>query len=362
MKKSSKRLEEIDTPAVLVREAILVRNITDMISFARAAGVDLRPSLSAHKSPRLAKIQVNEGAKGIAVNTIRECIAMIREGIEDIHCCTPIKNEEAKDMVANLGNEGRITYTLTCIDDVKELIACMGGSQPMKVLVKVALERDSQGVMPDQSFFDLLEEIDRHDNLTLHGIMVDPDQVNEASDPVNLNGIGVQLKKQIQKLQKMLHRNRRSVPSISVGHTGVAKIAGMFDGVGEIRPGRYVFNDQKQVEIGVALPEDCALTVLASIRPTGSKSEYRLNVGSDILGTGAHGIRRIRGNSSIAHNTWRYELRDKEMFVVDEKGILKDSEIIEIIPSCARTIIASTKKMFLVRNEKVQEEWPLSLF
>ena len=68
-----------------------------------------------------------------------------------------------------------------------------------------------------------------------------------------------------------LRRNGIDVPSISIGSTPTMTLAKSLEGINEIRPGNYVFNDYTQAQLGVCNVNDCALTVLASVishRPT----------------------------------------------------------------------------------------------
>jgi len=63
------------------------------------------------------------------------------------------------------------------------------------------------------------------------------------------------------------------IREISVGSTPTAGVAAAVDGVTEIRPGTYVFNDVQQIRLGIATQETCAATVLATVvaRPTAER-------------------------------------------------------------------------------------------
>ncbi len=57
---------EVDTPALVVSEAIMRRNIAGMAAFAASVGVSLRPHIKTHKTPRIARLQLAAGAIGLA--------------------------------------------------------------------------------------------------------------------------------------------------------------------------------------------------------------------------------------------------------------------------------------------------------
>src|SRR5215204_6780121 len=57
--------ELLDTPVIVVDEALLHRNIDEMASLAQSYGVSLRPHAKTHKSPRIARLQLEAGAIGL---------------------------------------------------------------------------------------------------------------------------------------------------------------------------------------------------------------------------------------------------------------------------------------------------------
>ena len=58
-------ITEIPTPALLLDEAKLLRNLNDMAELTRSAGLALRPHSKMHKSPMIAHLQLAHGASGI---------------------------------------------------------------------------------------------------------------------------------------------------------------------------------------------------------------------------------------------------------------------------------------------------------
>jgi D-serine deaminase-like pyridoxal phosphate-dependent protein len=74
-------------------------------------------------------------------------------------------------------------------------------------------------------------------------------------------------------------------------------------GVTECRPGNYVFHDASQVELGTCGPEDCALTILATVVSVPAPGRAVLDAGSKTLSSDplrprAGGYGRILGRSS----------------------------------------------------------------
>jgi D-serine deaminase-like pyridoxal phosphate-dependent protein len=74
----------IDTPALVIDLDAMERNLARMASFARRAGVRLRPHAKMHKSAELARLQLAAGAVGVCVQKTSEAEALAAAGILDV--------------------------------------------------------------------------------------------------------------------------------------------------------------------------------------------------------------------------------------------------------------------------------------
>src|SRR5689334_10165463 len=77
--------ETIDTPAMVVDEAILHQNIAEMASWAASLGVNLRPHMKTHKTPQIARLQRAAGAVGATVAKLGEAEVFVDQAdIDDV--------------------------------------------------------------------------------------------------------------------------------------------------------------------------------------------------------------------------------------------------------------------------------------
>jgi D-serine deaminase-like pyridoxal phosphate-dependent protein len=72
--------DTIATPAVIVDEAIALRNIRKLADYAAAHNLKVRPHTKTHKSIRMAKAQLAAGAGGLTVAKVGEAEVMINAG------------------------------------------------------------------------------------------------------------------------------------------------------------------------------------------------------------------------------------------------------------------------------------------
>src|SRR6185503_20103549 len=94
------KLSDLPTPQVLVDRARLIENINTIQSLADAAGVALRPHAKTHKSPVIARWQIERGAVGICCAKLGEAEVLADAGITDIRLPYPIHPVHASRVIA----------------------------------------------------------------------------------------------------------------------------------------------------------------------------------------------------------------------------------------------------------------------
>src|SRR5215469_11510746 len=71
---------DVVTPALILDLPAAQRNITKMAGRIRGMTAALRPHIKVHKSPELARLQIEAGAIGLSVATVWEAMVMVRSG------------------------------------------------------------------------------------------------------------------------------------------------------------------------------------------------------------------------------------------------------------------------------------------
>ena len=81
---------ELDTPALLIDREVLMKNLKWMQGYANRHHVELRPHTKTHKMPYIAKLQLEQGACGIAVAKVGEAEVMVQNGFTDVFIANEI--------------------------------------------------------------------------------------------------------------------------------------------------------------------------------------------------------------------------------------------------------------------------------
>src|SRR3712207_1782374 len=97
---------ELDTPALVVDLAVFDRNVDELME--RLEHVDVRPHLKTAKSPTVARLLLDAGARGICVAKLSEAEVMADAGIDDILVTTEIVGPEKLRRLAALVVRARV--------------------------------------------------------------------------------------------------------------------------------------------------------------------------------------------------------------------------------------------------------------
>ena len=78
------RIDELDTPVLLIDSDALERNLQRLAKMTKAAGIDYRPHTKTHKSATIARMQVEAGAIGVCCAKLGEAEVMAANEIDNI--------------------------------------------------------------------------------------------------------------------------------------------------------------------------------------------------------------------------------------------------------------------------------------
>lgn len=274
----------IETPAVLIDLDIVEANITAAQAHFDAIGVQFRPHIKTHKIPRLARMQLREGAHGIACQKLSEAEVFAAEGFDDILLCFNLLSPAKIQRLRVLASECSLTVVADNLETVQALSAGFADcSDRLAVLVECDTGMGRCGVQSPQAAADLALAIDTAPGLRFQGLMTYPAIQAEAA-----------VQSFLSQAKTLCTQATGHCDTISSGGTPTMADAALAPIVTEYRAGTYIYNDRSLVARGACDWHDCALTVLATVvsRPTPSRAILDAgskSLTSDLLGLQGYG-------------------------------------------------------------------------
>src|SRR5437588_6643442 len=114
---------ELITPALILDLPAARRNIEKMANRLKTMPAKLRPHIKVHKSPELARMQVDAGAIGVSTATVWEAIVMARAGLDGIFVANTVAGREKIAALAKLARDADVMVAIDEAANAGELAA-----------------------------------------------------------------------------------------------------------------------------------------------------------------------------------------------------------------------------------------------
>jgi D-serine deaminase-like pyridoxal phosphate-dependent protein len=257
---------DIATPAALVDEACMIRNITRMQSRMTALGVSLRPHVKTPKCIEVARRQLAAGARGITVSTLKEAEEFFAAGFSDVLyavCIAPAKLDRA----LALRRRGCALTILIDSTAAAQAVADKGRieNHAFDVMIEIDTDGHRAGVRPEDTALLDIGTVLQRGGTALKGVMTHAGSSYALDTPEALQRLAEQERSGCVRAAERLRAAGLPCAEVSVGSTPTALSARHLDGVTEVRAGVYVFFDLVMVNVGVCGLEDVALSVLTTV-------------------------------------------------------------------------------------------------
>lgn len=349
---------DIDTPALLVDLDTMQSNIARMAAFFADRPAGLRPHVKSHKTPQIARRQIEAGAIGLTCAKVGEAEVMAQAGPWEIlvanQIVTPRKIERLVDVA-------RRNSVMVAVDDrsnaASVAAACRNAGVEIRVVIEVDIGMRRCGVAPGQPTVDLAREICRMPGVAFAGVMGFEGHLVLIDDEEERRAATEEALAALLSTAGDIRRRGMPVEIITGGGTGTYTITGAYPGVTEVQAGSYVFNDARYRQVrGTASEFGCSLSLLSTI-------VSRPSPGLAIVDAGLKSITKEFGLPEvIGIDEARVAYLSEEHAKVEITGPASDLNVgdkIELLPSHCCTTVNLHDRLYGMRDGKVEEVWPI---
>ena len=354
------RVSDLDTPALLIDLDVMERNLARVAGYAREHNLRLRPHTKTHKIPALGRRQLDLGAAGLTVAKVGEAEVMLRAEPPDLLVAYPVVGSQKLSRLIEVARRTRVTVALDSLEVAAPLAAAArAGAVEVNVLAEMDGGMGRVGVQPGAELVRLCQGIEQLPGLKLAGI---------AFYPGHLKGPGQEGLEGLQQLSDLLRRTLDElkasgiVPEIvSGGSTPALWQSHMIDGMNEIRPGTYIFNDRNTWVSGACGLEDCAASIMTTVVSTAKPGRMMVDGGSKSFSSD-----RLSpaGEANFGYMVEApqaiYFKQNEEHGHIDVKACEREFRVgdrVRIIPNHVCVAMNLHETVYGIRGEEVQEVW-----
>ena len=351
-------VSELDTPALVVDLAELDQNIDRLHSFFQGVDARVRPHVSIHGCPAIARRQLAAGGTvgGIAVNTVGEAETFAHHGFEDIFITGAVVLPLKIVRVCSLARLSMMMVAVDNPDAVRDLSdAAQSAGVTLRAVVDIHTALERGGVEPGPDAVGLARRVASAPGLHFAGLMTYEGpistEVSEDRDARSRRCI-----QSVLDTREMIESQGMEVEVVSAGGTHNYDIAGATPGVTEVPAGAYAIMDLRYREFRPEFRPAARIMCTVTSHPEPGKA--MTDAGEKAVGA-SHGPPEVHGvpgatATSLDAEHGRLELEGQAQESVD----LGDK--VWFVPGDAATCFNLHDYVSAVRDERLEAVWPIS--
>jgi D-serine deaminase-like pyridoxal phosphate-dependent protein len=355
-------VHDLATPAVVVDVRRLQANVEAMARRAAASGVELWPHAKTHKSRQVAELQRDHGAAGLTVATVAEAEYFVAQGFRDVLLAFPPVDEWRRARLTALAAEARIRVSL---DDPELALVldreCARRGVRIGYLWEVDCGTGRCGTAPGDATASVIARlVAQTSHATFAGLLAFAGHCYQAESTQELDSVALGERAAVALTAEALAAHGIETPAISIGSTPTChRLNGQAAPVTEIRPGNYVFHDATQILLGVARPEDCALSVVCTVISRVAGDRVVLDGGSKAIAAERMNPRSVDFGLVEGHPELAVSRLYEEHGIVTGEGAsaLHVGDRVRVIPNHACTAANLHERLYVVDGEEVVDTW-----
>jgi len=355
----------LNTPVLVVELDALNRNIRRMAEFAAARGLKLRPHAKTHKSPDIARLQIEAGAIGACCAKLGEAEALADGGVvKGLHITSPVVSAPAIERLIALNAR---TEDLMVVVDNPQNAAALGaaakGGKPLKVVIDIDPGIHRTGVASADAAVVLLDAIRAQPALTYMGVQFYCGMHQHIEDYAARKSSIIERTDYLKRMMATLTEAGGKPEIVTGGGTGTHAIDAELGVFTELQVGSYVFMDSQYLACHLLdeaqpAPFEIALMIDSRVVSANAPGLVTLDAGFKAFSTDADPPVPIAGAPDGA----------KYRFMGDEHGALivgeaKAPALADIVtlaaPHCDPTVNLYDT-YHVVQGDTLRALWPIA--
>ncbi len=258
--------DQLDTPALLVDLDLFEANVRTLAKACSDNSVAWRPHSKAHKSPEVARLQIEAGAHGIICAKLSEAEVMVEHEIDNILIANEIVTPAKLRRIAALQRRATVVCNVEAIE-VVDLISAAAAAEGETIPVYIEMDNgmNRTGVDPGEPTLRLAQKIETTDRVYLAGMMGYEGQVLDLKPLEKKTAACHQALALLVETHDLLAANGIEVDIVSAGGTGCYPITVAYPGITELQAGGGIFMDLFYRDECLIDELHLALTVLTTV-------------------------------------------------------------------------------------------------
>lgn len=342
--------DELTTPALLLDLDTLRANLGFMADHMRDVRTELRAHVKVHKSPHIARLEIEYGATGVGCATVWEAVVMARAGIDDVFVINEVVGAEKTRALALLAREANAKAAVDDTVQVDELSrAATEAGSTIGVLIDVDEGMHRCGVASAGEALAVARRIADAPGLRFMGLTGYEGHCSLEFDEAKRHAMAREAMAFLTGIADHLAAHGLPCEIVSAAGTGTWEVTSRYPGVTEIQPGSYATMDGHHR--GLDPRFGWAATVLGSVisrRP----DRIVVDAGSKTVGA-SHGVL-----ADWDLEPYRFD-EEHSIFLADAACPLKVGDRVAINCNYTPFAVGYFEAYHVIEDGHVSDVWPV---
>jgi D-serine deaminase-like pyridoxal phosphate-dependent protein len=341
---------DLVTPALLLDLDILRENLSLVGERMRSLPAQLRAHVKVHKSPHIARMQIESGAIGVGTATIWEAIVMARAGIQDVFVINQVVGAEKTRALALLAREAEAKVAVDDPANIDELSrAAVRAGSTFGVLVEIDTGMQRCGVTDPKEALHLARKAADAPGLSFLGLTGYEGHCSLTPERTERHRLAKRAMDFFVETADMLAADGIECEILSAAGTGTWEVTASNPRITEIQPGSYAtmdgFHHQLDPRFGHATS---VLSTVISRRP----NRFVIDAGKKTV-----------GGSEARLKKYDYPIfrTDEEHgnFNIDTSCSLKVGDRVELLCNYTPFAVGYFDAYHVIEDDQVVDIWPV---
>jgi D-serine deaminase-like pyridoxal phosphate-dependent protein len=346
------RRDELITPALVLDVDAAQRNIDHMASeLKRMGGATIRPHYKTHKSPDLARRQLQAGAGGLSMATVWEAAILAAAGMDDLFVVNMVAHPDKVRVLAELARDHRV---LVAVDEAANAAtlsaAAVTAGSTLGIMVEVDTGMDRCGVDDAADCLAVARQVMDMPGLRFEGITGYEGHCTLTPDNELRHERQREAMKFFTGVAELLEADGIGCPIRSAGGIATWNWTAAYPGMTEIQAGTYVVMDNFH---GRMVPDfEHSLTIQATVISRQS--------GKIIVDAGNKSVADPADVTMVGHD-YKVLRFDEEHGIFDATGgsPLRVGDPVALVPGYSPSTVNWYDAYHVVHEDVVVDIWPI---
>jgi D-serine deaminase-like pyridoxal phosphate-dependent protein len=346
------RRADLVTPALVLDADAAQRNIDHMATeLKRMGAATIRPHYKTHKSPDLARRQVQAGAGGLSMATVWEAAILAAAGMDDLFVVNTVAHPAKIRVLAELARDHRI---LVAVDEAANAeahsAAAVRAGSTLGIMVEVDTGMDRCGVDTAQDALALARHVTDLPGLRFDGITGYEGHCSLTFDNVLRHERQREAMSFFTSVAELLESHGIACPIRSAGGIATWNWTAAFPGLTEIQAGTYVVMDNFH---GQMVPDfEHSLTIQATVI---SRQSDKV-----IVDAGNKSVADPADVSIVGHDLKVFRFDEEHgIFAAPDGSPLRVGDAVSLVPGYSPSTVNWYDVYHVVRDGVVTDIWPI---